>query len=137
MITLLALAITTLFLIFMLVISTSTTKSYFGWKVSGIWANESDTLQIIIHEEGSCLHGHIVSAQINKKNNKPIVGQMIVDHVKIKPTWKWSVGKYIDPYTTQVFDLKMKLKDGKTLKVCFVENDHIVRKEEWKLVNSF
>lgn len=137
MITLLILIPVLLVVLFFLSQSIPGTSSYLGWKVSGIWANQSDTLQIIIHEEGTFLNGHIVSAQVSRDQAEPVVGKMIVDHIEPQPVWKWSSGKYIDPYTRQVLDLKIKLKNDKTLKVCFVENDDVVRKEEWKLVNSF
>jgi len=111
--------------------------NYLGWKLSGIWANQSDTLQIMIHEENDCLHGHVVSAQLREQNDKIVIGKMVIDRVKLKAVWNWSSGKYIDPYTMEEFELKVKLKGSNKLKVYFLENKNLVKKEEWKLLNSF
>ncbi len=109
--------------------------NYLGWKLSGIWANQSDTLQIMIHEENECLHGHVVSAQLREQNDKIVIGKMVIDKVKLKAAWNWSTGKYIDPYTMEEFEFKIKLKGSNKLKVYFMENKNLVRKEEWKLLN--
>lgn len=136
MITILILLVAALFLVFLIVIGMPGTPTYLAWKLSGIWANQSDTLQIMIHGQDTHLHGHIVSAQIDRKNDKPVVGKMVVDNVQLKSVWSWSKGKYIDPYTQEEFDLMLKMKDAKTLSVCFLTNQNIIKSEEWKLVNA-
>ncbi len=108
-----------------------------AWKLSGVWANQSDTLQIMIHEQDACLHGHVVSADVRESNSKIVIGKMVVNKVKLKSAWSWSTGKYIDPYTMEEFDFKIKLKGSDRLKVCYLENQNLVRKEEWRLLNPF
>ncbi|HCM75917.1 MAG TPA: hypothetical protein DIS90_06020 [Cytophagales bacterium] len=108
---------------------------YIAWKLSGVWKNQSDTLHIMIHEENACLHGHVVSADIRGSNDKIVIGKMVIDKVKLNSMWQWSIGKYIDPYTMEEFELKIKLKGTDRLKVCYLENENLVRKEEWKLVS--
>lgn len=113
------------------------TSSYLGWQLSGVWTNQSDTLQIMMHEHNASIHGHVVSAQLRNGNDKIVIGKMVVDSVKLRAAWNWSSGKYIDPYTMEEFDLKVKLKNARTLKVCFLERENVVKKEEWKLVDPF
>ncbi len=136
MITILILSVAGLFLAFLIVIGIPGTPNFLAWKLSGIWANQADTLQIMIHGQDSNLHGHVVSAQINQVNDKPVVGKMVVDNVQLKSAWKWSKGKYIDPYTLEEFDLMIKMKNANTLSVCFLRNQNIIKSEEWKLVNA-
>ena len=135
MITLFIIAIAFLFLALMTALGVPGSPSHLSWKLSGIWANQADTLQIMIHADETNLHGHVVSAQINGNNEKIIIGKMVVDNVKVKPIWSWSHGKYIDPYTQEEFDVKIKLKGSDRLKVRFLEHEHLVKKEEWKLIN--
>jgi hypothetical protein len=135
MISLFILAIALLFLAFIMVLGIPGTSNYLSWKLSGIWANQSDTLQIMIHADATYLHGHVVSAQVRDNNDKIVIGKMVVDKVKLKSAWNWSKGKYIDPYTMEEFDVKIKLKGKDRLKIRFMEHENIVRKEEWKLVN--
>lgn len=123
-------------LILLLIFGLSGTEGGLRHQISGIWTNQSDTLQIMIMEDGKGLHGHVVSAQVQKDNKAPVVGKMVMDKMKRMPIREWSIGKYIDPYTTRVCDIKIKPKDGTTLDVCFVEEDHVVKQEEWKLVNT-
>lgn len=113
------------------------TPNYLGWKLSGVWANQSDTLQIMIHEHDACLSGHVVSAEVRDNNNKIVIGKMVIDKVKLRSIWNWSTGKYIDPYTMEEFDCKIKLKGSNKLKVYYMENKNLVRKEEWKLITTF
>ena len=110
-------------------------SSHLGWQLSGVWSNQSDTLQIMMHEDNANVHGHVVSAQFKAGNDKIVIGKMVVNSVKLRAIWYWSTGKYIDPYTMEEFDLRVKLKDARTLKVCFLEKDNIVKKEEWKLID--
>lgn len=135
MITLFILFIALLFLGFIMVLGVPGTPNHLSWKLSGIWANQADTLQIMIHSDNACLHGHVVSAQVRESNEKIVIGKMVVDKVKLKSVWKWSRGKYIDPYTMEEFDVKIKLKGKDRLKVCYLEKENLVRKEEWKLIN--
>lgn len=112
------------------------TPSYIGWKLAGVWANQSNTLQIMIHEQDACLNGHVVSADVRDNNSKIVIGKMVVNKVKLRSIWNWSTGKYIDPYTMEEFDFKIKLKGSDRLKVYYLENKNLVRKEEWKLISS-
>ncbi|HRK52492.1 MAG TPA: DUF2147 domain-containing protein [Cyclobacteriaceae bacterium] len=112
------------------------TPNYLGWKLAGIWANQSDTLQIMIHEQDACLNGHVVSADVRDNNSKIVIGKMVVNKVKLRSVWNWSTGKYIDPYTMEEFDFKIKLKGSDRLKVYYLENKNLVRREEWKLISS-
>lgn len=111
------------------------TPNYLGWKLSGVWSNQSETLQIMIHEQDACLNGHVVSAEVDN-NNKIIIGKMVVNKVKLRSIWNWSTGKYIDPYTMEEFDFMIKLKGSNRLKVYYMENENLVKKEEWKLISS-
>ena len=135
MITIFILVIALLLLLFITVLGVPGSPDNLSWKLSGIWANQSDTLQIMIHPGDTCLCGHIVSAQVRENNEKIVIGKMVVDKVKLKPLWSWSKGKYIDPYTMEEFDVKIKLKGSDRLKVCYLENENLVKEEEWKLVN--
>lgn len=135
MITLFILAIALVFVAFITVLGIPGTPSRLSWKLSGIWANQSDTLQIMIHADQTYLHGHVVSAQIRDDNEKIVIGKMVVDKVKLNSVWSWSKGKYIDPYTMEQFDVKIKLKGNDRLKVRFMERENLVKKEEWKLIN--
>ncbi len=107
-----------------------------GWKLSGIWKNQSDTLQIMFHEHKSYLQGHVVSADLIGKNEKIVIGKKVVEKLKLQSMWAWSTGRYIDPYTMEEFEFKVKLKGNNRLKVCYMENKNLVKKEEWTLVNS-
>jgi len=113
--------------------------NYLGWKISGVWANQADTLQIMIHAQDSFLHGHVVSAQVNETNDKIVIGSMVVNDVKLKPIWNWSSGRYTDPYTKEEFVLRVKLNGSNKLKVLFLQRlngvEEIVKKEEWNLIN--
>lgn len=135
MITLFILAIALVFVAFITVLGIPGTPNRLSWKLSGIWANQSDTLQIMIHADQTYLHGHVVSAQIRDDNEKIVIGKMVVDKVKLNSVWSWSKGKYIDPYTMEQFDVKIKLKGNDRLKVRFMERENLVKKEEWKLIN--
>lgn len=135
MITLFILAIALLFMAFMMALGVPGTPGHLSWKLSGIWTNQADTLQIMIHADNTCLHGHVVSAQVLESNEPIVIGKMVVDKLILKSVWKWSRGKYIDPYTMEEFDVKIKLKGNDRLKVCYLEKDTLVRKEEWKLIN--
>jgi len=135
MITLFILAIALVFVAFITVLGIPGTPSRLSWKLSGIWANQSDTLQIMIHSDHMYLHGHVVSAQIGENNERIVIGKMVVDKVKLNSVWSWSKGKYIDPYTMEEFDFKIKLKGNDRLKVRFMERENLIKKEEWKLVN--
>lgn len=135
MITLFIIVITALFLAFVLALGLPGSPSHLSWKLSGIWANQSDTLQIMIHADDTSLCGHVVSAQIKENNDKIVIGKMVVDKVKLNSMWTWSYGKYIDPYTMEEFDVKIKLKGNDRLKVRFMEHENLVKKEEWKLIN--
>jgi len=109
--------------------------SALGWKLSGIWKNQSDTLQIMMHEDETHLYGHVVSAAI-KGDDNIVIGKPVLENVKLRMLWTWSTGKYIDPYTMKEFDVKIKLKGSKKLEVMLLENNNPVTKEEWTLVNS-
>ena len=109
--------------------------NHLGWRLSGVWQNQSDTLQIMIHEQDAHLHGHVVSADIRENDNKIVVGKMVVDRVKLRAAWKWSTGKYIDPYTMEEFEFKIKLRGGNKLKVCYLDDNNLIRKEEWTLIS--
>lgn len=109
--------------------------NYLGWKLSGVWMNQTDTLHIMIHEENASLQGHVVSADIHGANDKIVVGKRVIDKVKLNSMWQWSRGKYIDPYTMEEFDFKIKPKGNNKLLVYYLENENLVRKEEWKLIN--
>ena len=135
MITLFILAIALVFVAFITVLGIPGTPSRLSWKLSGIWANQSDTLQIMIHSDHMYLHGHVVSAQIGENNERIVIGKMVVDKMKLNSVWSWSKGKYIDPYTMEEFDFKIKLKGNDRLKVRFMERENLIKKEEWKLVN--
>lgn len=135
MITLFILVIALAFVAFIAVLGVPGTPGRLSWKLSGIWSNQSDTLQIMIHADHMYLHGHVVSAQIRDDNEKIVIGKMVVDKVKMNSVWSWSKGKYIDPYTMEEFDVKIKLKGNDRLKVRFMEHEHLVKKEEWKLIN--
>lgn len=135
MITLFILAIALAFVAFIMVLGVPGTPGRLSWKLSGIWANQSDTLQIMIHADQMYLHGHVVSAQIRDDNEKIVIGKMVVDKVKLNSVWNWSKGKYIDPYTMEEFDVRIKLKGKDRLKVRFMERENLVKKEEWKLIN--
>lgn len=121
----------------LIIIGLPGSPSHVGWKLSGVWSNQSDTLQIMIHANKNSLDGHVVSADIKGDNNKIVIGKMVVSQVKLKPIWNWSRGKYIDPYTMEEFDVKIKLKRSNRLSVCYLENKNLVKKEEWKLTNPF
>lgn len=121
----------------LIIIGLPGSPSHVGWKLSGVWSNQSDTLQIMIHANKNSLNGHVVSADIKGDNNKIVIGKMVVSQVKLKPIWNWSRGKYIDPYTMEEFDVKIKLKRSNRLSVCYLENKNLVKKEEWKLTNPF
>jgi len=123
--------------VFLVTIGLPGAPHYMAWKLSGIWTNQSDTLQIMIHEQDTFLLGHIVSAQVSQNHDQLVVGKMVFDNVKLKSAWKWSEGKYMDPFSRKQFDFKIKLKDSKTLFVCFLENNQIVKSEQWKLIDSF
>ena len=135
MITLFILAIALAFIAFIVVLGIPGSPGRLSWKLSGIWANQSDTLQIMIHADHNDLHGHVVSAQLRDDNEKIVIGKMVVDKVRLKSVWSWSKGKYIDPYTMEEFDVKIKLKGSDRLKVRFLERENLVKKEEWKLIN--
>lgn len=135
MITLFILAIALAFIAFIVVLGIPGSPGRLSWKLSGIWANQSDTLQIMIHADHNYLHGHVVSAQLRDDNEKIVIGKMVVDKVRLKSVWSWSKGKYIDPYTMEEFDVKIKLKGSDRLKVRFLERENLVKKEEWKLIN--
>lgn len=121
---------------FLLVFGLPGSPKYLGWKLSGVWANQSDTLQIMIHQQDTFLHGHVVSADV-RENAKIVVGKRVVEKVRLKPMWGWSTGKYIDPYTMEEFDFKVKPKGRNRLRVCYLERKNLVRKEEWKLVTLY
>ncbi|GAB1446221.1 MAG: DUF2147 domain-containing protein [Cyclobacteriaceae bacterium] len=112
-------------------------SNYLGWKLSGVWINQSGTLQIMIHQQDACLYGHVVSADVRENNSQIVIGKMVVNSVRLKSIWNWSTGKYIDPYTLKEFEFKVKLKGSNRLKVCYMENEDLVRKEEWKLIQPF
>ena len=113
------------------------TSSYLGWQLSGVWSNQADTLQIMMHEDNANVHGHVVSAQFRNGNDKIVIGKMVVNSVKLRAIWYWSTGKYIDPYTMEEFDFKVKPKGRNRLRVCYLERKNLVRKEEWKLVTLY
>jgi|GEM_PF-2539133 len=111
---------------------------YAGWKISGIWENGSRTLQVLIHNNGPMLRGHVVWVNENDQIEKDkIVGALILKEVKLKSFGRWSNGTYIDPVTNKEFPLRLRLRNGKILSVHFFENTggEVLIKEEWQLVN--
>jgi hypothetical protein len=109
-----------------------------GWKISGIWENGSRTIQVLIHNNGSIVRGHVVWANEDDQLEKgKLVGALVLKEVKLKSFWRWSKGTYIDPVTNQEFPLRLRLRNSKNLSVHFFENTggEVLIKEEWQLVN--
>ena len=109
-----------------------------GWKISGIWENDSRTMQVLIHNNGSMVRGHVVWADEDEQTEKgKLVGALIIKEVKLKSFWRWSNGTYVDPVTNQEFPLRLRLRNNKSLSVHFFEkaSGEILIKEEWQLVN--
>mgnify|MGYP001604593463 CR=1 FL=1 len=111
---------------------------YIGWKISGIWENGPQTIQVLIHNNGPMVRGHVVWANEDDLAERgKIIGSLILKEVKLKPFWRWSNGTYIDPVTNREFPLRIRLKNNKSLTVHFYENagGEVLIKEEWQLVN--
>jgi len=111
---------------------------YVGWKISGIWKNGSGTFQVLIHNNGPIVRGHVVWANENDQTEKrKLIGALVLKEVQLKPFWRWSKGTYIDPITNQEFPLRLRLRNNKNLSVHFFEslNGEVLIKEEWELVN--
>ena len=111
---------------------------YVGWKISGIWKNGSGTFQVLIHNIGPDVRGHVVWANEDDQHEKgKLIGALVLKEVELKSFWRWSKGTYIDPLTNQEFPLRLKLRNNKSLRVHFFESIHgeVLLKEEWQLVN--
>lgn len=111
---------------------------YAGWKISGVWENDSRTIQVLIHNNGPILRGHVVWCNEDDQIEKgKIVGALILKEVKLKSFWRWSSGTYIDPITNKEFPLRLRLRNNKSLSVHFFENTggEVLLKEEWQLLN--
>ena len=112
---------------------------YVGWKISGIWENDSRTIQVLIHNNGPMVRGHVVWANEDEQTEKgKLVGSLILKEVKLRSFWRWSNGTYVDPVTNKEFPLRLRLRNNKSLTIHFFENadGEVLIKEEWQLVNS-
>ena len=111
---------------------------YVGWKISGIWENDSHTIHVLIHNQGPMVRGHVVWANEDDRAQKgKMIGSLILKEVKLRSFWRWSDGTYICPMTNKEFPLRLRLRNNKSLSVHFFVNTggEILIKEEWQLVN--
>ncbi len=111
---------------------------HLGWKLSGIWANEADTLQIMMYHSETSVSGYVVSAEVNDFSRRVIVGSRIISDLKLKPSWAWSEGKYVDPFSQQEYQVRVKLVGNDLLKVKYLvtsNGEGAFKEEEWRLVN--
>ena len=111
---------------------------HLGWRLSGIWANEADTLQIMMHHSEASVSGYVVSAEVKDFSKRVIVGSRVLCDLKLKPSWTWSEGKYVDPFSQQEYQVNVKLvaKDILKVKYLVTNNGESEFKEEvWRLIN--
>jgi hypothetical protein len=111
---------------------------HIGWKISGVWENDAQTIQVLIHNNGPMVRGHVVWASEDDQQEKgKLVGSLIIKEVVLKSFWRWSNGTYIDPVTHKEFPLRIRMRSDKSLSIHFFENTggEVLMKEEWQLIN--
>src|SRR6185436_1189428 len=76
-------------------------------KITGLWSNESNTMQILIYGMESRFQAVIVWT---KDIDDKILGSGIIRNMRLK-YFSWGEGTYIDPITKDQFMFKLKLKN--------------------------
>ena len=101
-------------------------------KITGLWSNESNTMQILIYGMESRFQAVVVWT--NDIDDK-ILGSGIIRDMRLK-YFNWGEGTYIDPFTRDQFKFKLKLKStGRLHLQLFEKSSHLLLKvEEWKSV---
>lgn len=101
-------------------------------KIQGIWANESNTLRMLIYSLESTFHGEVVWT---RQIDEGILGSRIIGHMKLK-YFSRCEGLYTDPYTKTQFKFLLKLKDKGLLHLHLFEksNHQLAKVEIWKQV---
>jgi hypothetical protein len=102
-------------------------------KVTGLWSNENNTMQILIYGRESRFQAVVVWT---KDIDDKILGSGIIRNMSLK-YFSWGEGTYIDPFTKDQFKFKLKLKHTGRLHLhLFEKSSHLLLKvEEWKSVS--
>jgi uncharacterized protein (DUF2147 family) len=102
-------------------------------KITGIWANEDNTMRILIYGLESQFQGEVVWT---KDIDEKILGSGIIRNLNLR-SFKWGEGTYIDPFTKDQFNIRLKLKKAGSLTLqLFEKSGHSLMKvEEWKQVS--
>ena len=101
-------------------------------KVTGLWSNETNTMQILIYGMESRFQAVVVWT---KDIDDKILGSGIILNMSLK-YFSWGEGTYIDPVTKDQFKFKLKLKNtGRLHLQLFEKSSHLPLKvEEWSQV---
>lgn len=102
-------------------------------KVSGLWSNETNTIQILIYGMESRFQAVVVWT---KDIDDKILGSGIIRNMSLK-YFSWGKGTYIDPFTKDEYEFKLKLKNtGRLHLQLYEKSSHLrLKVEEWKSVN--
>ncbi len=75
-------------------------------KITGIWANEENTMRILIYSIESNFQGEVVwTRDIDEK----ILGSGVIRNMSLK-YFSWGEGTYIDPFTKDQFRCRIKMR---------------------------
>lgn len=101
-------------------------------KIMGIWSNENNTMQILIYGLESQFQAEVVWT---KDIDDKILGSGIIRNMSLK-YFSWGEGTYIDPFTKDQFEFKLKLKNtGRLHLQLFEKSSHsLLKVEVWKHV---
>ena len=101
-------------------------------KITGIWSNEENTMRILIYGLESRFQAEVVWT---KDIDEKILGSGIIRNMTLK-YFSWAEGTYIDPFTHDQFNIKLKLKKtGRLHFQLFEKTSHsLLKVEEWKQV---
>ena len=101
-------------------------------KVTGLWSNESNTMQILIYGMESRFQAVVVWT---KDIDDKILGSGIIRDMRLN-YFSLGEGTYIDPFTRDQFKFKLKLKSKGRLHLQLFEKSSQMplKVEEWKSV---
>jgi hypothetical protein len=100
-------------------------------KITGLWSNEDETMQILIYGLESRFQAEVVWT---KDLDDKVLGSGIIRNMSLK-YFSWGEGVYIDPLTKDQFKFRMKLKNTGRLHLhLFEKSGHSLKTEEWKQV---
>jgi hypothetical protein len=106
----------------------------FQHSIVGVWFNEHLNIRILMYDVDSVFQGSVVWAD---NLNNSILGTRVVENLKVG-FFNICKGTYVDPSTSEKYDLRLSLK-GKSimkLKAFHKGTQEVAFDQEWTLLKS-